>query len=111
MVLNKHGATLYQGVSKLVAEHLETLAATDIIPTFPTSTADTTMQSTEEELLLKAIKKVWDDHSSSMFRLGQILKYMVGASVTAPTNDSFWLNHKTRTAYTFQMHMFLRLTN
>ncbi|KAF9036196.1 Cullin-domain-containing protein [Panaeolus papilionaceus] len=76
MVLNKHGATLYQGVSKLVAEHLETLAATDIIPTFPTSTADTTMQSTEEELLLKAIKKVWDDHSSSMFRLGQILKYM-----------------------------------
>lgn len=77
MVLYKHGDTLYNGVRALVIENLDTLARNDIIPAFPTGTTDTSMQNDEEEVLLKSLRKVWDDHRSNMVRLGQILKYMV----------------------------------
>ncbi|KAF8183923.1 Cullin, partial [Pholiota molesta] len=76
MVLYKHGDTLYNGVRTLVIQNLETLAREEIVPTFPTGTADPSMQNVEEDLLLKALRKVWDDHRSNMVRLGQILKYM-----------------------------------
>ncbi len=77
MVLHKHGDTLYNGVRALVIENLETLARDEIVPAFPTGMKDPSMQSDEEELLLKALRKVWDDHKSNMVRLGHILKYMV----------------------------------
>ena len=48
---------------------------------FPTGTKDATVWSSEDELLLKALKNVWDDHSSSLMRLGQILKYMVRSGI------------------------------
>ncbi|KAF9557422.1 Cullin-domain-containing protein [Agrocybe pediades] len=76
MVLYKRGDMLYSGVKQLVAENLKELATTVIIPAFPTGTNDPTMQSAEEEVLLRELRKVWDDHKSNMFRLGQILKYM-----------------------------------
>ncbi|KAF9477929.1 Cullin-domain-containing protein [Pholiota conissans] len=76
MVLYKHGETLYNGVRNLVIENLETLAGEEIVPTFPTGTSDPSMQNDEEDVLLKALRKVWDDHRSNMVRLGQILKYM-----------------------------------
>lgn len=79
MVLYKQGDMLYRGVKRLVTENLETLAKEEIIPAFPTGTTDPIMQNTEEEVLLKALRKVWDDHKSNMVRLGQILKYMVCA--------------------------------
>jgi len=77
MVLYKQGEKLYNGVQQLVSENLEHLANTVIIPAFPTGTNDPAVQNGEEELLLRALRKVWDDHKSNMFRLGQILKYMV----------------------------------
>jgi hypothetical protein len=78
MVLYKHGEMLYNGVNRLVAEHLDRLAADEIIPAFPAGgSMDPTNQSQEGELLLKALKNVWDDHTGSMTKLGQILKYMV----------------------------------
>ena len=77
MVLYKSGDQLYNGVKQLVIENLEFLANTIIIPAFTSATSDPAMQNTEEELLLKALRRVWDDHTSNMHRLGQILKYMV----------------------------------
>ncbi|PPQ69073.1 hypothetical protein CVT26_003548 [Gymnopilus dilepis] len=76
MVLYKSGDQLYNGVKQLVIENLEFLANTIIIPAFTSATSDPAMQNTEEELLLKALRRVWDDHTSNMHRLGQILKYM-----------------------------------
>lgn len=73
---------LYKGVTNLVTENLNKLAEVQIIPTFPTGTKDALIQSSEDELLLKALKNVWDDHSTSMVRLGQILKYMVRSEQT-----------------------------
>ena len=81
MVLYKQGDVLYKGVTDLVIENLNKLAQDQIIPTFPTGTQDSDIQSDEDELLLKALKYVWDDHTSSMVRLGQILKYMVRLDV------------------------------
>lgn len=80
MVLYKHGATLYNGVKDLVKENLVKLATEQVIPAFPTAGGSDPMhKNQEEEMLLKAMRRVWDDHTSSMFRLGQILKYMVSS--------------------------------
>ncbi|KIM39866.1 hypothetical protein M413DRAFT_19621 [Hebeloma cylindrosporum] len=76
MVLYKHGDMLYKGVKSLVTENLDTLARDKILPAFPTGTTDVSVQNNEEEVLLKALTDVWDDHRSNMVRLGQILKYM-----------------------------------
>lgn len=77
MVLHKQGEMLYKGVNQLVAENLDHLAATQVIPAFPSGSSDETVQSQEAEMLLKALRNIWDDHISNMERLGQILKYMV----------------------------------
>jgi len=74
MVLNRQGNVLYNGLKNLIIEHLKELADTDIFPTFPVSEEK---QTHEGEVLLKALRKVWDDHTSSMTKIGQILKYMV----------------------------------
>ncbi|KAJ6513268.1 Cullin-domain-containing protein [Mycena sanguinolenta] len=76
MVLHKKGEMLYNGVIALVAENLEHLANTQVVPTFPSGSSDETVQSQEAEMLLKALRNIWDHHVSNMIRLGQILKYM-----------------------------------
>ncbi|KAF8896373.1 Cullin, partial [Infundibulicybe gibba] len=77
MVLYKAGKMLYDGLLKLVSENLDKLANANIIPAFPAGgTGDPMQRSQEEEMLLKALKYVWDDHTDSMIKLGQILKYM-----------------------------------
>ncbi|KAJ7494705.1 Cullin-domain-containing protein [Mycena galericulata] len=76
MVLHKQGEMLYRGVNQLVAENLDHLAGSQVIPAFPSGASDETMQSQEAEMLLKALRNIWDEHISNMERLGQILKYM-----------------------------------
>jgi cullin 3 len=76
--LYKNGEMLYNGVMKLVSENLEQLASEKIIPVFPAAATGNPMQKSKEgEMLLKALRSVWDDHTGNMVRLGQILKYMV----------------------------------
>ena len=78
MVLYKHGETLYQGTKKLIADNLDKLANAYIIPAFPAHVDDDPVQKAQSgELLLKAMKKVWDDHTSSLSKLRDVLKYMV----------------------------------
>jgi cullin 3 len=78
MVLYKNGAVLYKGVCQLVAENIDRLAQCEIVPVFPSgSSKDPVQQSQEGELLLKALKRVWDFHIGNMSKLRDILKYMV----------------------------------
>lgn len=71
---------LYKGTQKLIAENLDKLAADEVIPAFPAGSVNDPMhQSQEGEMLLKALKRIWDDHISNMSKLGQILKYMVSS--------------------------------
>lgn len=78
MVLYKEGKMLYEGVKKLVAENLDILARDKVIPAFPTrAISDPIHQTQEEDVFLKALRSIWDDHTGNMTKLGQILKYMV----------------------------------
>jgi cullin 3 len=78
MVLHRHGERLYNGVKQLIVENLDNLSKEQIIPAFPTGSAqDTGRRSQEGEKLLKALRAVWDEHYSSLGKLRDILKYMV----------------------------------
>lgn len=77
MVLYKHGEMLYNGTNELVARHLDKLASEIIVPAFPTGSEDDPVQKAQAgETLLKAVRKVWDDHTSSLSKLRDVLKYM-----------------------------------
>lgn len=78
LVLFKQGPMLYKGTNDLIAAHLDKLANEEIVPAFPTgSTDDPVQRSQEAEMVLKALRKVWDDHTSSLSKLRDVLKYMV----------------------------------
>lgn len=69
---------LYKGVCQLVTENIERLADEEIVPTFPSrGSSDPMQQGQEAELLLRALRRVWDDHTGNMSKLRDILKYMV----------------------------------
>nr|ODN92217.1 hypothetical protein L204_05313 [Cryptococcus depauperatus CBS 7855] len=93
MVLFKQGDQLYSGVRQLIAQHLDHLAETLIVPTFPRlaaaavpgsgSNADAMERSMEGDRFLKSIKSVWDDHTGSIRKLRDVLKYMDKVYTTA----------------------------
>ncbi|KAI3604461.1 ubiquitin ligase scf complex subunit cullin [Moniliophthora roreri] len=77
MVLYKAGDKLYNGTKQIISEKLDQLASDEVIPAFPaTNSNDSMTRSQENEVLLKVLKRIWDDHTSNMVKLGQILKYM-----------------------------------
>ncbi|OAX43154.1 Cullin-domain-containing protein [Rhizopogon vinicolor AM-OR11-026] len=91
MVLYKNGAVLYKGVCQLVAENIDRLAQREIMPAFPGgSSKDPMQQSQEGELLLRAVKRVWDDHTGNMSKLRDILKYMDRVYTKANDVPEIW---------------------
>ncbi|KAH7927936.1 Cullin-domain-containing protein [Leucogyrophana mollusca] len=91
MVLYKQGGVLYHGVCKLVADNVDRLAKNDITPTFPSGgDDDPTQQSQAGELLLKALRRVWDDHTGNMSKLRDILKYMDRVYTKANQVPEIW---------------------
>jgi len=77
LCLYRHGKMLYDGVCALIKDNLVRMARERIIPTFPTGGQDDPVyQSQEGERLLKSFRAVWDQHISSMSKLGDLLKYM-----------------------------------
>ena len=78
LVLFKSGDVLYKGTCRLLEENLDKLAEQNIKSAFPGGSSDNPIQrSQENELLLRAVKKVWDDHTTSLSLLRDILRYMV----------------------------------
>jgi hypothetical protein len=78
MVSSKQGRTLYEGTKALIVENLDKLAKAHIVATFPVGAVDDAVKvGTQGEQLLKAFRTVWDDHTSSMSKIRDILKYMV----------------------------------
>ncbi|WVQ83655.1 hypothetical protein IAT38_005798 [Cryptococcus sp. DSM 104549] len=124
MVLFKHGDQLYSGVKTLVAEHLDRLAEEKIVPTFPRSGgtrgagklgggAEAVERAMEGDRFLKALKGVWEDHTGSMRKLKDVLKYMdkvyTAAAGVPPTDDvgrTLFLSHIIRsTKYPIHTHL------
>ncbi len=78
LVVSQHGKMLYDGVSDLIVENLNRLAEETILPAFPSGLEQDPMQQSHEgERLLKAVHKVWTDHTDCMVNVSHILKYMV----------------------------------
>jgi cullin 3 len=74
----KHGRMLYEGVLRLIAEHLARLTNEIIAPAFPSGNINDPITRVQQgEMLVKAVRTVWDKHNSSMRKLVDILKYMV----------------------------------
>lgn len=91
MVLYKNGGVLYKGVCGLVAENIDRLAQSEIVPAFPSgSSKDPVQQSQEGESLLRALKRVWDDHTGNMSKLRDILKYMDRVYTKANDVPEIW---------------------
>lgn len=106
MVLYRQGARLYDGVKKLIVENLDRLSKEQVIPAFPTGSAQDTGQRTlEGERLLRALTDVWEDHYSGLSKLRDILKYMVRHRLHPPQKPL--LISGVRTAFIPQAHLFL----
>ena len=85
---------LYDGVKKLIAEHLDKESTERIQPARPgeastaagTSSAgnDTTAQGQAGERFLAAVKGVWDDQVACLSKLRDVLKYMVRFALLGP---------------------------
>lgn len=83
LVLYKSGQLLYEGTCKLVVENLEKLTNQDLIPTFPSGSNDDSIQRSQEgETFLKALRKLWDDHTAGLHKLKDVLNYMVRRLIT-----------------------------
>ncbi|TFY81653.1 hypothetical protein EWM64_g2358, partial [Hericium alpestre] len=77
MVVWKQGEMLYDGVKKLISSNLDRLVDEIILPAFPTGMNDDPVHEAQEgERLLKALTKVWEDHTDSTTKISSILKYM-----------------------------------
>ncbi|KAA1467488.1 Cullin-domain-containing protein [Dentipellis sp. KUC8613] len=77
MVVWKQGEMLYNGVKTLISENVDRLVEAIVLPAFPTGmVGDPVQEAQEGERLLKALTKVWENHTSSTSKLSFILKYM-----------------------------------
>jgi cullin 3 len=94
-VLTEDGDQLFSGVKALIAEHLDELAESKIVPTFPRSSgthgagrmgggSEAVERAMEGDRFLKAVKGVWEDHTGSMRKLKDVLKYMVSSGYWSP---------------------------
>ncbi|KND02992.1 uncharacterized protein SPPG_08979 [Spizellomyces punctatus DAOM BR117] len=89
MVLNKQGDKLYNGVRDVVTEHLQQVARDFVVPSFPQMAPGGGMTGGTE--FLKTVKNVWEDHTTCMLMIRDILMYMdrvyVKAANLAPVYD------------------------
>ncbi|KAI5452911.1 hypothetical protein NCC49_006448 [Naganishia albida] len=105
MVLYHNGDRLYKGITQIIAQHLDTLAERDIVPTFPRTgimtdasgqnasaatnggegapgmaeragAPEAVEMALEGERFLRTIKQVWEDHVAIMKKMQLVLKYM-----------------------------------
>ncbi|KAI9106100.1 Cullin [Phlyctochytrium arcticum] len=89
MVLYKQGDKLYDGVKGVVTEHLQNVTNTKIVPRFPRLAPGGGMIGEGE--FLKELRDVWQDHTTCMLMIRDILMYMdrvyVKAADVAPVYD------------------------
>ncbi|CAM0137429.1 unnamed protein product [Umbelopsis sp. WA50703] len=77
MVLQKRADTLYNGVKGVISEHLEHVAETEVVPAFvKTAGSDARASADAGTSFLMTLKRVWNDHTTSMLMIRDILMYM-----------------------------------
>lgn len=79
MVLHKNGDKLYNGVRGVITQHLEEVAQAQVVPAFPlsgASSSQTNPNGAGGANFLKVLKNVWEDHTTCMLMIRDILMYM-----------------------------------
>ncbi|CAH1757893.1 5416_t:CDS:10 [Entrophospora sp. SA101] len=80
MVLHKNGDKLYNGVKDVITQHLEEVAFAHVVPAFPKSGASSSHANHTNVAggakFLEVLKKVWEDHTTCMLMIRDILMYM-----------------------------------
>lgn len=85
MVLHKCGDKLYQGVRDVIAQHLEEVSREQIVPAFGVGAGTggagigsaRGASADSGATFLKVLKKVWEEHTTCMLMIRDILMYMV----------------------------------
>lgn len=75
MVLHKQGEKLYSGVKDVVEDHLRQVAKDNVVPSFPQTAPGGGVTGGTE--FLKELRNVWDEHTTCMLMIRDILMYMV----------------------------------
>lgn len=89
------------------------------MPTFPRSGgtrgagklgggAEAIERATEGDRFLKAVKGVWEDHTGSMRKLKDVLKYMASGVLPSPTHNA---DNQHRTRFTPRRQTYRQSTN
>lgn len=88
LTLHQFGEKLYDGVTDVIARHLESIAQDTVVPAF----ADSSGGVDAGAAFLKTVKRVWDDFTTGMDMIQKVLNYLV-------TNTLFWSNKKIHANY------------
>ncbi|KAG1224717.1 hypothetical protein G6F68_020061 [Rhizopus microsporus] len=72
--MRQFGEKLYHDVEKVIAEYLEKTAQETIVPAFVQTKTDTIDAGAS---FLKTIKRVWDDYTTAVELILQVLTYLV----------------------------------
>ncbi|KAJ8502376.1 hypothetical protein ONZ45_g11822 [Pleurotus djamor] len=113
LVLWKQGEKLYKGVTQLIINNINKLAQQEVYPVFPTgATSEPTQQSHEAELLLKALRKIWDEHKGNVLKISQLLNYMdrvytkaEGLAKTTDAGRQLFVKHVLQPPNPIQTHV------
>lgn len=79
LTIRQFGERLYHDVEKVIADYLETTAEKNIVPAFINSSSTSESSSTADAgaSFLKTIKRVWDDFTTAIDLILQVLYYLV----------------------------------
>jgi cullin 3 len=79
LTIRQFGERLYHDVAKVIAQYLETTAETAIVPAFINSSSTSESSSTADAgaSFLKTVKRVWDDYTTAVDLILQVLYYLV----------------------------------
>lgn len=80
MTIRQFGERLYHDVEKVIAHYLESTAETSIVPAFINSSSETGSTADAGALFLQTIKRVWDDFTTAIELILQVLYYLVNIS-------------------------------
>ncbi|KAI8066220.1 Cullin [Gilbertella persicaria] len=72
LTIRQFGERLYHDVEKVIAEYLENIAETSIVPAFTNSSGTADAGAT----FLKTVQRVWDDYTTAIDLILQVLYYL-----------------------------------
>ncbi|KAI7870495.1 Cullin [Mucor mucedo] len=76
LTIRQFGERLYHDVEKVIAQYLESTAEKTIVPAFINSSSESSSTADAGALFLQTIKRVWDDFTTAIDLILQVLYYL-----------------------------------